>query len=332
MIRTNAFSTYRRNTGFTLIELLVSVAIGSMLILGLSTVTAMISDTLSASSNKHQLTRDAQFAMDQMVRAVANSRRLLLPLADNPSTNWPEHIREQTVPATPPIGDSVLATAVLAVTLSESIDLDANGISDADNDGDGRIDEDLSDDQTADNAPGIVLIDDDGDGEVDETSSTIQDDDEDGVQDEDWLNGIDDDGDGTTDEDSSADMNNDGDQGIDGVDDDADGTVDEGSGSANDDEDSQSNEDYYDAVVFYLENGNLMQRIPVPWDESGDSAVNGIDYVTEPLAENVTLFRVERLRSGAGLAKLVDLIIELSHPLTSETIRLQTRVRVGRAL
>ena len=270
--------------------------------------------------------------MDQMVRAVANSRRLLLPLADNSNTDWSEHIREQTVPVSPPIGSSTLATAVLAVTLSEAIDLDADGIPDADNDGDGRIDEDLSDDQTADNAPGIVLIDDDGDGEVDETSSTIQDDDEDGVQNEDWLNGIDDDGDGTVDEDSSADMNNDGDQGIDGVDDDADGAVDEGSGSANDDEDSQSNEDHYDAVVFYLENGSLMQRIPVPWDESGDSVVNGLDYVTEPLAENVTLFRVERLTSGAGLAKLVDLIIELSHPLTSETIRLQTRVRVGGAL
>ena len=223
MIRTNALSAHRRNTGFTLIELLVSVAIGSILIAGLSTVTAMISDTLSASSNKHQLTRDAQFAMDQMVRAVANSRHLLLPLADNPNTNWPEHIREQTVPASSPIGSSALATAVLAVTLSANIDIDADGISDADNDGDGLIDEDLSDDQTFDNAPGIVLIDDDGDGEVDETSSTIQDDDEDGVQDEDWLNGIDDDGDGTTDEDSSADMNNDGDQGIDGVDDDADG-------------------------------------------------------------------------------------------------------------
>jgi hypothetical protein len=303
-----------------------------MLILGLSTVTAMISDTLSASSNKHKLTRDAQFAMNQMVRAVANSRRLLLPLADNPNTNWPENIREQTLPASPSIGSSTLATAVLAVTLSADIDLDADGIPDADNDGDGRIDEDLGDDQTADNAPGIVLIDDDGDGEVDETSSTIQDDDEDGVQNEDGLNGIDDDGDGTVDEDSSADMNNDGDQGIDGVDDDADGTVDEGFGSSNDDEDGQSNEDYYDAVVFYLENGNLMQRMPVPWDESGDSVVNGLDYVTEPLAENVTLFRVERLTSGTGLAKLVDLIIELSHPQTTETIRLHTRVRVGRAL
>jgi len=332
VIRISAFSGYRFNTGFTLIELLVSIVIGSMLILGLSAVTSMISKTLSASSYNHQLTRDAQFAMDQMVTAVANSQRLLLPLADNPNTNWPEHIREQTVPATPPIGDSTLATAVLAVTLAADIDLNADGVPDADNDGDGRIDEDLNDDQTSDNAPGIVLIDDDGDGEVDETSTTIQDDDEDGVQDEDWANGIDDDADGAVDEDSSADMNNDGDDGIDGVDDDDDGAVDEGFGSSNDDEDSQSNEDYYDAIVFYLENGSLMQRTPVPWDESGDSMVNGLDFVTTPLAENVTAFRVERITPGAGQVKLVDLVIELSHPQSSETLRLHTRVRVGRVL
>jgi hypothetical protein len=307
------------------------MAIGSMLILGLSTVTSMISTTLSASSNKHQLTRDAQFAMDQMVRAVANSQHLLLPLADNPNTNWPENIREQTIPATPPIGGSTLATAVLAVTQAADVDLNADGVPDVDNDGDGRIDEDLSDDQTSDNAPGIVLIDDDGDGEVDESTTTIQDDDEDGASDEDGFNGIDDDADGVIDEDGSADMNNDGDDGIDGVDDDGDGQVDE-SGSSNDDEDSQSDEDYYDAKVFYLDNGNLMQRTPVPWDESGDSVVNGLDYVTEPLAENVIVFRVERISAGAGLVKLVDLVIELSHPQTSETVRLHTRVRVGRAL
>lgn len=332
MIRTNAFSTYSRNTGLTLIELLVSVAIGSVLILGLSTVTSMISNTLSVSSNKNQLSRNAQFAMDQMVRAVANSRHLLLPLADNPNTNWPEHIREQTVPATAPIGASTLATAVLAVTQSPKVDLDADGIPDADNDGDGRFDEDLNADQTNDNAPGIVLIDDDGDGEVDESTTTVQDDDEDGVQDEDWLNGIDDDGDGVIDEDSSADTNSDGDDGIDGVDDDGDGSVDEGSDGTNDDEDSQSNEDNYDAVVFYLDNGTLMLRTPVPWDESGDVSVNGLDFVTSPLAENVTHFKVERIAVGASQVKLIKLLLELTHPVSSETFQLQTQVRLGKSL
>lgn len=329
MIRSSVFSGKRCNSGFTLIELVVSVAIASMLILGLSTVSSMISNAISVSSYNHQLTREAQFAMDQMVRAVANSRRLLLPLADNPNTNWPEHIRVQTLPATPPIGDSTLATAVLAVTQAVDIDLNADGIADADNDGDGQIDEDLNADQTADNAPGIVLIDDDGDGEIDEISSSDQDDDEDGVQNEDGFNGIDDDGDGAVDEDSSADMNDDGDQGIDGVDDDNDGDVDEDSGSLNDDEDNQSDEDYYDAIVFYLNNGSLMLRTPVPWDESGDGVVNGLDYVSEPLAENVLLFRVERMAPGTGKVKLVDLMLELKHPQSAETLRLHTRVRVG---
>jgi len=323
---------FRRNAGFTLIELLVSIGIGAMLITGLSVVMGMISNSLSASSYNHQLTREAQFAMDQMVRAVANSRRLLLPLADNPATNWSEHIREETIPPTTPVDDSTKYTAVLALTLNPSQDLDADGIADADNDGDGRIDEDLGGDQTSDNAAGIVLIDDDGDGEVDDATTTVQDDDEDGLQDEDWLNGIDVDADGAKDEDGNGDMNNDGDDGVDGVDDDADGSVDEGFGSSDDDEDGQSNEDYYDAQVFYLDNGTLMQRTPVPWDESGDSVLNGLDYVTSALAENVVLFRVERLSPGAGVVKRVDLTLELKHPLSLETVRLHTRIRLGKAL
>lgn len=327
-------SAYRYNTGFTLIELLVSAAIGGMLILGLSTVTSVLSNTLSASSNNQQLTRDAQFAMGQMVHAVENSQHLLLPLADNPNTNWPENIREQTLPATPPIGDSTLATAVLAVTLAVDIDLNGDSISDADNDGDGSIDEDLSDDQTSDHAPGIVLIDDDGDGKVDEGSGSgnQNDDDEDGQRDEDWLNGIDDDGDGAVDEDSGADINNDGSSGIVGVDDNDDSVVDNGSDNLDDDEDGQSDEEYYDAVVFYLDNDRLMQRTPVPWDESGDGMVDGLDYVASAVAENVTLFRVERIALGVGQATLIDLVIELSSPLISQTVRLNTRIRVGGSL
>jgi len=333
VIRISTFSGYRFNTGFTLIELLVSVAIGSMLILGLSAVTSMISKTLSASSYNHQLTRDAQFAMDQMVRAVANSRRLLLPLADNPNTNWPEHIREQTLPASPPIGSSTLATVVLAVTLPSNIDLDANGIADADNDGDGRIDEDMGGDASNDGMPGLVAIDDNGDGTTDVSTAAApnKDDDEDNDRAEDIQDGIDNDGDGAIDEDMKDDANNDGKPGIAGVDDDFDLSVDEGD-PKDDDEDGQINEDWLDPLVFYLENGSLMQRTPVPWDESGDSTVNGLDFVTRPLAENVTSFRVERISPGAGQVKLVDLIIELSHPQTSETVRLHTRVRVGRAL
>lgn len=325
-------TVYQQNAGFTLIEVLVAIVLGSMLLSGLTVVIGMLSSTISSSNYNHQLTREAQFAMGQMVRAVSGSQRLLLPLTDNPNTNWPENIREQTIPASPPIGDSTLATAVLAVTQSPAIDLDADGIADADNDGDGRIDEDPGADQTYDNAPGIVLIDDDGDGEVDESTTTFQDDDEDGVQDEDWLNGIDDDGDGTVDEDSSADLNNDGDDGIDGVDDDGDGAVDEGFGSSNDDEDGQTDEDFYNAVVFYLDNGSLMQRTPVPWDVSGDSLISGLDYVTSAIAENVVLFRVERFSPGAGVVKRVDLTLELQHPLSLETVRLHTRIRVGKDL
>ena len=76
-----------------------------------------------------------------------------MPLKDNPNTNWPEHIREQTVPPSPPIGDSTLATAVLAVTLPAYVDLDNDGFPDADDDRDGLIDEDLPNDNHHDFSP-----------------------------------------------------------------------------------------------------------------------------------------------------------------------------------
>ena len=167
--------------------------------------------------------------MEQMVHAVSHSPRLLLPLADNPNTNWPEHIREQTIPASPPIGDSTLATAVLAVTLDPAVDLDGDGTPDADNDGDGRFDEDLPGDNSFDNAPGIFQIDDDGDGQVDVSAAVkpFEDNDEDDDHTEDPLDGLDNDGDGTIDEDIRSDMNGDGCAGACSVDDDADGLLDE---------------------------------------------------------------------------------------------------------
>ena len=58
------------------------------------------------------------------------------------------------------------------------------------------------------------------------------------------------------------------------------------------------NEDWYDPVVFYLNGDNLMQRTPVPWDENGSGFVTGLDFITEPIAENVTRFRVERHSTG----------------------------------
>ncbi|MGB5409577.1 MAG: prepilin-type N-terminal cleavage/methylation domain-containing protein [Thiogranum sp.] len=317
--------------GYTLVELLMSVVIASMLMLGLSGVASQAIQTHDMVREKNRLTDQARFAMQQMVRTVSHSRLLLLPQNDRPASNWLENVREETVPPTPPTDDSTKYTAVLAVTLPASIDLDTDGFPDADNDRDGRIDEDPPADNTFDNATGIFQIDDGGDGKVDEFSGCCRWDDEEdfGITDEDGINGIDDDGDGRVDEDPGSDVNGDGCHGICGVDDDGDGLVDEGSGNSNDDEDDQTDEDWYDPLVFYLNGDTLMQRTPVPWETSGDGLVSGLDFIAEPIADNVTRFRVERV---AGADQLVDLTLELTSPLSGETVSLHTRVRVGGAL
>lgn len=320
--------------GFTYVELLMALAIGALLVAGLSGVVGQALQTRDLAHTKTDLTRQAQEAMQRMVRAVSHSRRLLLPLNDNPNTNWPENIREQTLPASAPIGDSTLATAVLAVTLPLYVDLDHDGFPDADDDKDGQIDEDLPNDNHHDFFPGIMLIDDDGDGTVDEGASWYEDD-EDGAENEDPIDGIDNDADGSIDEDPSTDNNGDGCPGICGVDDDSQGDIDDGS-KDDDDEDGGTFDDPYDPLVFYLNNGVLIQRMPVPWNQDGistpDGPVDGRDFVESPIAENVTHFRVERIPQADQRYQLVDLTLELTSPLSGETVSLQTQVRLGGAL
>ena len=318
--------------GYTLIELLIALALSALLFVGLGSVLGQVLDTREAVHGKNDLIGQARFAMQQMVRAVSRSPHLLLPLNDNPlTTDLTENIREQTVPASAPETGSTLATGVLAVTLDTMIDLDGDDTPDADNDGDGRFDEDLPDDMNNDFGAGIWEIDDDGDGDVDE--SLAEDDDEYFfTADEDPINGIDDDGDNNVDEDASSDMNGDGCPGNCGVDDDGDGLVDEGGDSADDDEDGQSDEDWYDPVVFYLAGGTLMHRIPVPWDETANGFVSGRDFIEEPIAENVTRFRVERIPQDGDRMVTVDLTLALTSPVTGETASLNTRIRVGSAL
>jgi len=322
-----------RQSGFTLIELLVSVILSALLIIGLGDIVGLAVETQAVVGEKNNLTRQAGFAMQQMVHAASHSRRLMLPMPDKTATVMVENIREQTHPPSAPPAGSSLASAVLAVTLPAYFDLDGNGIADADNDADGLFDEDLPADTSNDAKPGIIGIDDDGDGITDHSSSPDADDDEsiDLAENEDSINGIDDDGDGINDEDPNADNNGDGCAGVCGVDDDADGSLDEGA-VVDDDEDGSSDEDWYDALVFYLDNGRLMQRTPVPWDEDGSSGVSGLDYIVAPLAENVSRFRVERLPPKGSRPLLLDLTLELTSPKTGESVSLHSRIRVGGAL
>ena len=269
--------------------------------------------------------------MDRMVRAIRDTNQLLLPMPDKPDTDWRENVREETVPASPPEGSSTKATAVLALTLSAAVDLDADGFPDADNDRDGRIDEDLPPDIANDFDPGIHLIDDGGDGSVDEGFLADWDDDERlNNSNEDPINGIDDDGDGVIDEDPGADNNGDGAPGQAGVDDDGDGQVDEGN-SADDDEDGTVDEDWLDVVVFYLQGDTLVERHPVPWDETANGFVSGRDFLISEIADNVTRFRVERPVASTSAEQLVELTLELTG-LDGTVVSLSALVRVGGAL
>ncbi len=316
--------------GFTLVEIMAVVVILAMLIVGMSSIIKNSIESRDYVAARSELTRDAEFAMDRIVRAVSHSSRLLLPLPDNPGTGWPEHIREQTVPPSPPIGGSTNATAVLAVTLPAYSDLDFDTFPDADDDRDGQIDEDPHGDLTNDFNPGIYLIDDDGDGAVDENSSTWWDDDEQGGGDEDPVNGLDDDNDGQVDEDPYRDINGDGAAGVIGVDEDGDSSIDEGD-FRDEDEDGQTDEDSYNALVFYLNADQIIERTPVPWDENGGGSVTGLDFVVSTIAESVTRLRFERVADGAGRAQLVDITLELTSPVAG-TVSLNSRVRVGGAL
>ncbi len=245
-----------RQSGFTLVEMLIAISLAAILMAGLNGVIGQALSIQDAVSERNDLTQQARFAMEQMVRAVSHSQKLLLPSPENINTSWPESVREF-----PPRVAFPNETAVLAFLLDANQDLDADGFADADNDKDGVIDEDPGGDSNFDLAPGLFAIDDDNDGSVDEQhlliwpggnlGPTNEDDDEDNYANEDLIDGLDNDGDGKLDEDIKKQTDGDNLSGIGGVDDDGDGNIDEGDKN-DDDEDGSVDEDWYDTVVFYL--------------------------------------------------------------------------------
>jgi prepilin-type N-terminal cleavage/methylation domain-containing protein len=311
--------------GFTLIELVVSVAMGAVILAAMSGLLDQVLQTDGFVRAQNDRQQDGRFAMQRMATAVLGTQLLILPTADNPNTTthplnaavlWNENIREQTVPAT---AGREFETAVLVVALGSAIDTDQDGFADADNDRDGRLDEDSSWDRSRDGEPGILGIDDDGDGSIDE--GHFSDDDEDGNTWEDPFNNIDDDADGRIDEDTSGDQNQDGWPGVVSFDDDSDGSTDEGF-STDDDEDGRIDEDWPDALVFFLQGDSLIERRP------NIHASSGTDYVENTIAENVVGFRVERIAQGTGRAVTVQLTLEQSSAV-GDNIVLDTLLRVG---
>lgn len=297
--------------GFTYIEALAALALTAMLMVGLTRTLGNVLDAHDGARIDHDAMEESRYALERMVRAVSRSQRLLVPLAENPVTSHSESVRDP---------------GVLAVTLDQTRDLDSDGFPDADNDGDGLFDEDLAADSTFDLANGIVGIDDDGDGLVDEGFGD-NDDDEDGLDNEEIPDGLDNDGDGTIDEDIDDDMNQDGQPGIAGFDDDGDALVDEGN-QDDDDEDGLREEDWWDAVVFYQSGAKIVERIPVPWDESGGGLVSGLDYVERTIATNVIKFYVERIPAPNGGPPLVSVQLTRNDGM-GQPQTLKTTIKLG---
>ncbi len=308
-------------TGLSLIEILITISITGFLIAGMQ---GLLSTALNAETSiraKNDSLQQGRFAMQLMVKSVRMTRRLMIPLGENPNTAYSESERD-----------------VLAVTLDPTLDRDKDGWADANNDKDyldinnngsrdagepERVDEDPSDDISNDNAPGIIGIDDDGNGSADDGLSAT-DDDEDGVGEEDPVNGIDDDNDGAIDEDSDKDIQSDNKSGLIAVDDDFDGNIDEDH-IDDDDEDGSKDEDWLDPVVYFLNGTTLIQRIP------NINPVDGTDYQENPIAENVTTFQVTRIPQGGGRSVLVDITLEITSS-DGELVSFNTRVGVGSGL
>lgn len=76
--------------GFTYVELMITLAIASLIILGLTGVVGQALQSQDVVSETNKLTRDARFAMQRMVRSIGHSRKLLLPQRDKPASNWPK--------------------------------------------------------------------------------------------------------------------------------------------------------------------------------------------------------------------------------------------------
>ena len=301
--------------------MIIAVAIASVLIAAISGVVGRALDAERNTRLQNDSLQQTRFALKRMLTAVGKTRRLLIPLAENPATAWKESERN-----------------LLAVTLDPTLDRNKDGWADANNDKDfldvnkngsrdvgepERIDEDLAGDNTNDNAKGIYLIDDNGDGIID-NSGTSEDNDEDGVVNEDPVNGIDDDNDQSIDEDIPEDMESDGKPGKKGIDDDLDGAIDEGQ-PPDDDEDGVKDEDWLDPVVYYLNGTTLMERLP------NINPVDGRDFTAYPITENVSQLLVKRIMGNDGTTVLVNITLTLSPP-GADPVTLNTTIAAGSRL
>lgn len=283
--------------GMTLVEILLIVAIAAILLLGLNGLVGSVYSQWQYSNEKQEMLSQGNFVMSRIIQEANATRRVLIPLRENPLTAYSESMRN-----------------ILAVTLDPGLDRDADGFADGDNDKDGLIDEDIPADNTFDGFPGIIGIDDDNDGVVDENiggAGWFSDNDEDGLKREDFINGLDDDGDDSIDEDIPKDNDQAGGDADNDFDNDGDGL---------------ENEDWLDAVVYFVsaDGKQLIKRMP------NLNPINGTAYTEYPVLEAEQIsFSVERLPFVAGnRSELVEVKLLLSGKYGGE-VRFETRLRIG---
>ena len=83
-------------------------------------------------------------------------------------------------------------------------------------------------------------------------------------------------------------------------------------------------------MAFYLDGTSLIERRPVPWDENGDTAIDGTDVVETVLTQNVALLRFERIAPSAGQRQLVAVTLGLQGA-SGQAIEVSATIRVGGA-
>lgn len=261
----------KNERGVTLIELLVVLLILSIIVGGLTEMLAGGLKSSRENRTKTGLIEDANYAMNRIINATRETDWVFIP------------------------GNAKPVRDILAIGAM------------VDNDDDGVVDEDWGADIGNDGQPGFAGFDDDGDGSIDEGGIAMKNDnDEDGAIAEDIpKDGLDNDLDGNYDEEFKADINGDGCPGICLRDDDGDGSVDEGNIN-DDDEDGLVDEDPIDPLIFYVKSGALYEK-KILWDPTTSSN----DITDKKLIDNVTQFRVERLR-GLNGKTLLKIKIELS--------------------
>jgi prepilin-type N-terminal cleavage/methylation domain-containing protein len=270
-----------RQRGLTLIELLLALAIASLLMAGLYAAVNQSLQAWQQHAERSELRREADFALARIALHARGTIRLLVPQPERSSTAWSESVRD-----------------VLAFALGPEVDRNGDGYADADNDKDGRVDEDTPADATNDSLPGIAGIDDNGNGTVDDNIGNYKDDDEDGTTGEDRIDGLDNDGDGLTDEDHD------------------DGNIDF-------DGDGAKGEDWIDAVVYRLSGTDLLERLPNP------GGANGNAYTERIVARRVSAFQATRVEGATGAkAATVRVTLELTGARGTK-VSAATTLRVG---